>query len=231
MRALFKLQTVGSLFGIPIRVMPAVMLLVLFFLASAFSLPAPEGPFPPGASPPPTPNLPFVFGLFVGLIASLLAHEIAHAWVAKQRGFRVVDIIIWPLGGMARVEGLSESPRNEALVAFAGPLANLLLALVFCVIPGEFAHMLLLMNLVLGIGNLVPIFPLDGGRVLRAFLAHNAPLASATKAAIQVSNWALLIFVVVAFQEGWFFLGLLLGAYLWFAGRMEMVQILVRQGP
>jgi Zn-dependent protease len=146
-------------------------------------------------------------------------------------GLRVIDITIWPLGGMARMEGLYDRPSAEAPVALAGPLVNLALAGGCALLPGPLALAGAGINLVLGLGNLVPAFPLDGGRVLRAWLARRSPLTDATQAAVRVGGWAavclLLLSATLLDSIG---LGLLLLGYVWFTGRMELMQVILRTG-
>ncbi len=215
--SLFRPVRVGRLFGIPILVMPAVIVLTLLLLGS-FS----------GAG-----QTLQVLLLFLVLAGSLMAHELAHALVARRLGLRVLDITIWPLGGMARMEGLSQKPRAEGPVALAGPAINLFLGLGFLLLPGPAAHSAAAINFILGLGNLVPAFPLDGGRILRAWLARTSPLVDATRAAITTANWLCFAALVAGWIWGSFLPAILLAGYVWFVGRMEIVQILLRtgQGP
>jgi Zn-dependent protease len=116
------------------------------------------------------------------LMGSLLAHELAHAMLARRFGVRVNDITLWALGGMTAFEEEPPTPRAAALVAVAGPVVSLLLGGVFVVgafsvdpswlggLPAAALNWLAVMNILLGLFNLVPAAPLDGGRVLRAYL-------------------------------------------------------------
>lgn len=123
-------------------------------------------------------------GLGAGVIflASLLAHEIAHAVVARRHGVEVEGITLWMFGGVARLRGEAPDPRAELQIAGVGPLVSLLLAGLFGLITlgldlsgvegivlGAFGW-LALINLVLAVFNLVPAGPLDGGRILRSIL-------------------------------------------------------------
>ena len=126
----------------------------------------------------------------------LLLHELGHGFVARRFGLEVEDIVLWPLGGMARIREMPESSRVEAWVAAAGPAVNFALALAALpivllasseptgVLPiagnrvpmregfEGFATHFLVLNLGFGLFNLVPAFPMDGGRLLRAFLGR-----------------------------------------------------------
>lgn len=121
-----------------------------------------------------------------GLFASLLAHELAHALVAKRAGLGVEGITLWLFGGVARLTDDAPDPRTEARVAGAGPLVSLLLAALFgggaLVLDAVGTSALLVtvlvwlaaINAVLAVFNLLPGAPLDGGRLLRAWLWHRS---------------------------------------------------------
>ncbi|MFQ5749548.1 MAG: M50 family metallopeptidase [Planctomycetota bacterium] len=214
---LFRPRPAGRLFGIPILVMPAVVVLTVLVLLLAGG----RG----GA-----PSALWTFSVLLVLAASLLAHELGHALVARRLRVEVLDITIWPLGGMARMEGLSDRPGLEGAIAVAGPLVNLVLAGLFHLVPGSIAFLVVWVNFVLGAGNLIPVFPLDGGRVLRAFLARHAPIADATRAAVRLGGWLNLALLGAFFLADSPFLGLIFSLYLWGMGRMEIFQVVLRTG-
>ncbi len=147
-------------------------------------------------------NLPFIgdqitrliLGLFTTLLffVSILLHEISHAWMAKQEGIGVVEIMLHPFGGMARMEKEPQTPGAEFRIAIAGPMMSFMVSLMFLslvavarvfdnsILMSIFAF-LFFANLILAIFNLFPGYPLDGGRVLRAILwKKGLPLAKAT---------------------------------------------------
>lgn len=115
-------------------------------------------------------------------LASLLAHELAHSLVAQRRGVRVEGITLWLFGGVSRLSGEANSAGAEALITVVGPLTSLVLGGLFLVIGAVLAaaqapalvtatiSWVGTINLILAIFNLIPAFPLDGGRVLRALL-------------------------------------------------------------
>lgn len=123
-------------------------------------------------------------GATVLFYVSLVAHELAHAVVARRLGVTVEGITVWLFGGMAQLRSEALDPRGEALIAFAGPATTFALALVFGVVAavlqaaGAPAGMVTVgawlsgINVILGIFNLVPAVPLDGGRGLHAWLWH-----------------------------------------------------------
>jgi Zn-dependent protease len=113
--------------------------------------------------------------------ASVLAHEIAHAVTARGEGVDVLEIVLHPFGGLARLRHEPETPRAEFRIAAAGPAASFLLAIVFVVLmalanaagAALFGYVFLLLasfNFLIGVFNLFPGYPLDGGRLLRAYL-------------------------------------------------------------
>lgn len=214
---LTRSRRVGRLFGVPVLVSPLVILLLGFLM---FEVARRAGLAAAGES----------LGWLALALASLLLHELAHAWAALRLGLKVYDIRIGPLGGMARMEGVSTRPRAEFQVALAGPLANLILAALFWLVPGPIGRGGVAINLVFGLGNLLPAFPLDGGRMLRAWLASRAPLLPATRAAVSVSHWILLVVLAVAGWYGEFLLAALICGFLFLAGREELLQVLLRTG-
>lgn len=113
--------------------------------------------------------------------ASILFHELAHAFTARREGVEVLEIVLHPFGGLARFRREPDTPRAEFRIAIAGPFASFLLALAFLLLAGlslfiqtdiltPLLTMLFFGNMLLAIFNLFPGYPLDGGRVLRAFL-------------------------------------------------------------
>jgi Zn-dependent protease len=115
-------------------------------------------------------------------LASLLAHELAHSVVAQRLGVRVEGITLWLFGGVSRLSGDANTARSETLITVVGPLTSLVLGVVFLVAAAalsaagvprlvvETVNWVGTINLTLGIFNLIPAFPLDGGRILRALL-------------------------------------------------------------
>jgi Zn-dependent protease/CBS domain-containing protein len=126
----------------------------------------------------------FVFGAGTILVffVSVFLHEFAHAFVAKREGIEVLEIILHPFGGLARLRREPDTPGAEFRIAVAGPVASFVIAFVFlgllAVVTNSASKSILtplffilfLLNLLLAVFNLFPGYPLDGGRVLRAFL-------------------------------------------------------------
>lgn len=148
--------------------------------------------------------------VFVALLfACVLLHELGHVFAARRYGVKTPDVTLWPFGGIANLERIPEKPSEELVVAIAGPLVNVAIALVILVIlsatlgPAELKaedlakiedpriSMLVKLagaNIFLVLFNLIPAFPMDGGRVLRALLAMNMGHAKATAAAASIGQ-------------------------------------------
>ena len=143
-------------------------------------------------------------GLIVAVFACVLLHEFGHILMARRFGIRTPDVILLPIGGLARLERMPEHPRQELLIAIAGPLVTLLIAASFYLylrlqgtIPDVFslkfngesaAGLLMHVNLMLLFFNLLPAFPMDGGRVLRSLLAMKWGFPRATRVAVALGQ-------------------------------------------
>jgi Zn-dependent protease/CBS domain-containing protein len=149
---------------------------------------------------------PLVWGLIlaVALFVSILLHELAHSLVARRQGSEVQSITLMALGGISQM-GSDVHPEHEASMAVVGPLASLGIAAVSYgafVLPGmppEPAAALLVvawMNLALGVFNLLPAFPMDGGRVLRGLLVKRIGRSKATRVATNVGKVMAAIFAI-----------------------------------
>ena len=142
--------------------------------------------------------------LLFGLFACVLLHEFGHILMARHYGIRTPDVILLPIGGLARLERMPEEPRQELLVAAAGPAVTLAIAVaIFATLrlagapldpaqlspaQSDLAQQLLWVNVALLLFNLLPIFPMDGGRMLRALLAMRLGLQRATRIAARVGQ-------------------------------------------
>jgi Zn-dependent protease/CBS domain-containing protein len=143
--------------------------------------------------------------LFIVLLfLCVLLHEFGHIFMARRFGVRTPDVTLFPIGGLANLERIPEKPREELLVALAGPAVNvviaaiLLLALSTSLDPSALAPLedthanlvarLATANIILVVFNLIPAFPMDGGRVLRALLAMRLGFARATQIAATIGQ-------------------------------------------
>ncbi len=171
----FKL---GRLFGIPLEINPT-WLIIFVLISSTLSF-----SYYPAAFPGRTPFVNVVSGVLTALLffASIVLHELSHSLVARTGGIRVKKVTLFMFGGVAQMEDEPASPSREFVMAVAGPLMSFLLAAVFFLgyVGLSFAGItdtlwaplqyLAFINLAVGIFNLLPGFPLDGGRVLRSIL-------------------------------------------------------------
>src|SRR5438552_9476749 len=152
--------------------------------------------------------------LFIlALFGCVLLHEFGHALAARGFGIRTPDITLLPIGGVARLERMPDKPWQELVVAIAGPLVNVVIAAVLTFALGlhlEWEHLervnqpgiamlakLASVNIGLVLFNLIPAFPMDGGRVLRALLALALPYSRATQIAAGVGQALSLVFGIV----------------------------------
>jgi len=189
-----------------------------------------------------------VISAFVYL-ASLLAHELAHSVVARQRGVRVEGITLWLFGGVSRFSSESSSPGAQALITFVGPLTSLILGVLFYLLslafgsganPGLSAATLSWLgyiNILLAVFNLLPAFPLDGGRLLQSLIwLRTGDRVRATSIAARIGM--VFAFLLIAYGLGTFFVAgnliggvwaVFLGWFLLSAARSEQVGALIRQ--
>lgn len=160
--------------------------------------------------------------LGVGVFGSVLLHELGHALAARRLGIRTHHITLHPLGGLASLEGAPRTPQGELQVALAGPAVNLALAALAGLAwqaGAPLAGWLAAINLGMALFNLVPAYPMDGGRVLRAVLALHLPAEDATRKTLvvgRVFGWA---FVAAGLLGAWNLA--LIGAFVLFAVRSE----------
>lgn len=141
----------------------------------------------------------------VALFGSVTFHELGHSWAAMRYGIEVESITLWLLGGLASLSSMPEKWNRELWIAVAGPASSLLLAAggftALLVVPSSATLVvyclgfLTVMNVVLAAFNMLPAFPMDGGRVLRALLARNRSYVSATQTAASVGTLFALLFL------------------------------------
>jgi Zn-dependent protease len=203
--------TLGRIAGIPIRVHLTFLLLLAWAALTEGGLGG------------------VLFTLVV--FGVVVLHELGHALAARGFGIETRDITLLPIGGVARLERMPRSPFQELIVALAGPAVNAGLALaavgalvVVAASPNlvAFAPFLikfLFVNVGLGLFNLIPAFPMDGGRAFRALLAMRTSFARATRIAARTGRWlaGALALVGLFVSPALVFVA----AFVWLAGRQE----------
>ncbi len=182
-------------------------------------------------------------------LASLLAHELAHSIVATRRGVKVEGITLWLFGGVSRFSSESSSPGAQAWITFVGPLTSLLLGAIFLLaaaVAGGGANSALLsaslawlgyINVLLGVFNLLPAFPLDGGRILQSLIWRGTgDRLRATRIAARIGMAFAFLFIayglITFFAAGSLIGGVwavFLGWFLLSAARAEEAGGLIRQ--
>jgi Zn-dependent protease/CBS domain-containing protein len=182
---------IGRLFGSEIRVHITFLLLLAWIGVSHYQH---------GGTAAAVQGIAFILALF----ACVVAHEFGHALAARRYGIRTPDITLLPIGGLARLERMPEQPRQEIIVALAGPAVNVVIAAVLMLVmrthvelaalqrldsPAlDFMVRLASVNVFLVVFNLIPAFPMDGGRVLRAVLSYWFPRPRATNIAARIGQ-------------------------------------------
>ncbi len=171
----------------------------------------------------------------VGLFVSVLLHELGHAVVAMREGVGVEQITLWILGGLAMLKGITRDPRSEAKIAIAGPVVSMALGViplaVFAIVDlGPFvtfpALYLGYLNVTLAIFNMLPAFPLDGGRVLRAMLGFRMSFAKATNVASNIGKgMAVLMGLVGLFSTSFLLMFIALFVYMAASQEAKGVQL------
>lgn len=177
----------------------------------------------------------FLLGVILAVFGCVVLHELGHALTAGRFGIPTRDITLYPIGGVARLERMTERPREELLIALAGPTVNVVLVGVLwplCVLLrgltlGEFVFNLLVANATLACFNLVPAFPMDGGRVLRALLTVRLGFVRATEIAARLGTGMALLFAFVGIR--WTLPSfLLLSVFVFLMGQQELFGVRAR---
>jgi Zn-dependent protease/predicted transcriptional regulator len=213
---------IGRIFGIPILIHYTFILVIPLFawiigseitnnidaITSIFAVPIDTTLVTSGL-------IPYLVGVIValGLFAGVLVHELAHSIVARKKGIKINSITLMIFGGIASMDEGVPDPKAELPMALVGPLTSLLVGLVLVAImyaipvfisTAASAGVLIfifgylgLLNIILFAFNLLPAFPMDGGRVLRAWLAKRMPLHRATKIAADVGKGFAIVFGII----------------------------------
>ena len=222
MRYSFK---IGSAWGIPIELHITFILLI----AAVFILSVPTQQF-------------YTFFIVLFLFVFVVFHELAHSVVARNYGIKVRKIILYPIGGVSEIEEIPDNPSQEWRMAVAGPLTSLVLGVAFLgisllispqvltiytftTITGNFLTDLAFLNILLGAFNLIPAFPMDGGRVFRALLAERLKYSDATRYAVYIGKIFGIAMVLIGFVYN--FLLILVGIFVYIGASEEAEQTIV----
>lgn len=159
-----------------------------------------------------------------GLFLCVLLHEFGHSLVAMRYGYHIESITLWLFGGVARFTEMPENWKQEFTIAVAGPIVSVALGVVsyvaFLVVPGALPTVqfvlayLALTNVALAVFNMLPGFPMDGGRVLRALLARRRPHARATRIAAEVGKLFAVVLAIVGLFANLFLVALAFFIYI-----------------
>ena len=181
----------------------------------------------------------FVLALFFCVVL----HEYGHALTARRFGVNTRDIILSPIGGIARLDKLPEKPIQEFLVAIAGPAVNVAIAILllpyFFIFSGDdflekiqnlrifedgidFIPGLILLNVILAAFNMLPAFPMDGGRILRALLSLKMTRLNATRVASYIGQFFAVLFIFAAINNGESWITGLIGVFIFFTAGQEL---------
>ncbi len=193
-----------------------------------------------------------LFGVVATLLlfAAVLLHELGHSLQAMKYKVKVKDITLMPLGGVAQMEELPKNPKQELKIALAGPLVNFAIVAILVVIgmvlqtraiisidelvasfgqtnwAGMLAY-LTMANLLLGLFNLLPAYPMDGGRVLRSLLAMRMDHTRATRIAAVIGQGLAFLMGLIGFMNGQFTL-ILIAIFVWMGASQESRGVVVQ---
>jgi Zn-dependent protease/predicted transcriptional regulator len=219
----------GRLFGIRFRVHLTFLLLLGFIFVTGAAQKGTKGGL--------------TAALFIcAIFACVVIHELAHSLIARRFGKEVKSIILLPIGGLANMEEIPEKPSQEILMAAVGPLINLVIAAVLYLAVGswtgvgepniypadarEFVAGLIGANIILAIFNIIPAFPMDGGRVLRGILAVKLDYVQATSVAVAVGQALAMVFIFVGLLSNWWLA--LIGFFLYIGAGSEKQHVILR---
>lgn len=219
--------TIGRIAGVDLKMHVTFLLLLVWVAYRAWTY---GGPVAAALS----------VALVLAIFGCVVLHEFGHVLMARHFGIRTRDVVLLPIGGVARLEYFPTKPRQELLIALAGPAVTLAIAMILygvLLIFGSgpmgvesvmsfgrgFLDNLLVVNVYILLFNLIPAFPMDGGRVLRAALASRMGLARGTRIAATVGKGIAVLFGLYAMFGGrstnWFLL--LIAVFVFLAASSE----------
>ncbi|HIP25542.1 MAG TPA: CBS domain-containing protein [Archaeoglobus profundus] len=186
---------IGKIAGISINIHFSLLFILLLLMYIFYASPPPFG----------YSNLGYIGAVYAVITSVLifvvvLIHELCHSLVAKKFGAKVRGIILFIFGGIALIEDLPKEPKKEFLIAIAGPMSNFVIAFIcYLLMPlsPQFFYILAYFNVFLAVFNLLPAFPMDGGRILRSLLARKKGYIRATKIAAEVGKFLAILMGII----------------------------------
>ncbi len=219
---------IGRLFGIPIRVHLTFLLLLAFIWYVETSMSGPQAGL-----------RSVVFWTLI--FACVLLHELGHSLVAKSYGLTISSILLLPIGGVSQIAEIPRDPIKEVGMTIAGPVVNFVIAgvllffgklgdpsLQFSEISlqsGSLVVDLFWANIMLGLFNIIPAYPMDGGRILRGFIAMRKEYTEATRLAADVGKVFAIAFIVIGLFYNWWLI--LIGIFIFSGASSEEEAILL----
>jgi Zn-dependent protease/CBS domain-containing protein len=184
-----------TIFGIPIELHISFLLLMLaIYFVALFNL---------------IPGVSLIIAVLITLLfVAVVIHELTHCYVAVGYGVEIERVVLLPIGGVSQMKDLPKDPHQELRIAIVGPLSNIVIAGIlypFYLFLGHglstdlnfLLYYTILLNLLLGLFNLLPAFPMDGGRVLRAYLAERMNFIKATRLAASIGKQLAIIMAII----------------------------------
>jgi len=215
--------------GIPVKI-HATFLLIIIWVAASHWL---QGN-----------NLPMMlYGIafVLALFACVVLHEFGHALMAQKFNIKTRDITLLPIGGVARLERMPDDPKQELWVALAGPAVNVVIAGILLLVllltatleplshlgltSGSFVERLMVVNVFLVVFNMLPAFPMDGGRVLRSLLAMRMDYARATQISASIGQGMAFLFGLIGFFSNPFLIFIALFVWIGATQESHMTQV------
>jgi Zn-dependent protease len=187
----------------------------------------------------------WTIALVFAVFGCVVLHELGHALMARRFGVGTHDITLYPIGGVARLERMPSKPSQELAIALAGPAVNVVIAGALLIgfvlagvgwqvgalnfLEGSFLANLMWINVALVVFNLLPAFPMDGGRVLRAFLAMTMDYVSATTVAARVGQGVAILLGILGLLTGSMLV--LVALFVFLAAQAELTSVRTRSRP
>ncbi len=203
---------IGKIAGIEVDVHITLFIVLVIFSYALYYTPYPYGFF----------NLPYrdtirivlSIASSISLFLAVLFHELSHSIIGRRRGVKVKGIVLFIFGGVSMLDDMPKEPKKEIEIAIAGPLLSIFLGVIFYGVSitgvpvlAEFSRVFSTYNFILAFFNLIPAFPLDGGRVLRGVLAQKMGFVNATKIAAETGKMmAFMIGIFGLFVNPWLIL-------------------------